>query len=133
MIARCHIKPAPFSLTSPEDAMRALISKWILQALLPAQSNVQAILRYPITQLQPPYHGSWGPSSLWLFSLNFYTKGGSKVWHHMAQFWKVMARKVAYAAYLSPSILEDIKLCSFIFGGERNINVFIVALPWEGL
>ena len=36
-------------LTSPEDAKRALMSKWIIQALLPDHSDLQVLLRYHIT------------------------------------------------------------------------------------
>ena len=49
--------------------MKTYVSKWIVQALLPAHSNLQTLLRYYIAQLQPSYHGFWGPSSLWLFLL----------------------------------------------------------------
>ena len=66
---------------------------------------MQILPRYCIKQLQPPYHGSWGPSTLWLFSLNFSIKGMLKVWHPIAQLWKVMARTMTF---LSPSCLEDI-------------------------
>jgi hypothetical protein len=40
-------------------------------------------------QLQLPCHGSWDPH---LFSPNFLVKGGSQVWRHVAQLWKMMAR-----------------------------------------
>lgn len=66
------------SLISPKDAMKALMSEWIVQALLPNKSNLQIILRSCIMQLQPSYYGPWGPSPLWLFSPNFSTKGGLK-------------------------------------------------------
>jgi hypothetical protein len=82
-------KVGGLSLTLPEDAMKALMSKWINQALLPSKSNLQIILRYHIMHLQPSYHGPWGPSSLWPFSSSFSTKGGSKVWHLITQSWKV--------------------------------------------
>lgn len=92
-------------LISPEDAMKLLMSKWIVQALLPGMSNLQIILQYRITKLQPSNHGPWGPSSLWLFTPNFSTKGRSRVWHHITQSWKRMANTVAY---LSSSTAEDI-------------------------
>ena len=83
------------SLTLPEDAMKTLTSKWIIQALPPSKSNPQSILMYGITQLQPSYHDTWGPSSLWLFSPNFSIKGGSKVWRHINQMWKMMVSTIA--------------------------------------
>ena len=36
-------------LISPKDAMRLLMSKWNIQALLSDQSNLQILLRYHIT------------------------------------------------------------------------------------
>ena len=76
-----------------EDVMCALMSKWITQALLLGQSNFAtfAKIQHHATSTFLSYHGSWSPSSLWLFSLNFSIKGGSKVWHHIAQLCKVMA------------------------------------------
>jgi hypothetical protein len=58
-----------------------------------------------ITQVQTSHHGSWGPSSFWLFSPNFFIKGKSKVWCHIAWSWKVMVRM---ATFLSPSCLENV-------------------------
>jgi hypothetical protein len=49
-------KVGGLSLASVEDAMRALMSKWIIQALLRTQSNLQVLIRYRIMQLQPSYH-----------------------------------------------------------------------------
>lgn len=71
-------KVGGFSPTSLEDAMRAQMSKWITQALLHDQLNLQVLLRYRIKQLQPSCHGSWGPSSLWLFSPNLELKANQK-------------------------------------------------------
>lgn len=69
------------------------------------EPNLQILLRCHITQLQPSCHGSWGPSSLWLFSSNFSIKGGSNVWCYIVESWKVMA---CIDTFLSPSLLEDI-------------------------
>lgn len=41
-------KVGELSLTLPEDAMSALMSKWGIQALLPSQSNLLLILNYHI-------------------------------------------------------------------------------------
>jgi hypothetical protein len=98
-------KVGGFSLILPHGAMKTLMNKRIIHALLHGKMNLQIILRYRITLLHPSYHSRWGPSSLWLFSPNFSTKGGSKVWNHITQSWKVMASTVAY---LSPSIANDI-------------------------
>ena len=41
-------KVGGLSLISPEGTMKALISKWVIQALLYGKSNLQIILRYRI-------------------------------------------------------------------------------------
>jgi hypothetical protein len=81
------------------------MSQWIIQALLPIKPKLQIILRYRMTKWQRTNHGPWGPSSLWLFSPNLSIKGGSKVWHHITESWKVMART---SRYLPPSTPENI-------------------------
>lgn len=103
---KCMIpkKIGGLSLTSSEDAMKALMSKWIIQAIMPDHANMQILVRCRITRLQPSYHDKWGPMSLWLFSPNFSNQGGSQVWWHITQSWKVVVRKVVF---LSPSCLED--------------------------
>ena len=98
-------KVGGLSLTSPQDAMKAFMSKWVIHALLPGKSNLQIIMSHRITHLQHSLHGPWGPSSLWLFFPQFCTKGGSKVWHHISQSCKVMAKTVTY---LSPTTPKDI-------------------------
>lgn len=98
------------SLILPEDVIYAFISKWVIQALFFGNSNLPIILRYRITQLQPSSHGPWGPSSSWLFSPQFSTKGGSKVWHRITQLWKVMARTVAYFSLSTPKDFLQINL-----------------------
>ena len=40
-------------LILPEDAMKALMSKWVIQTILLGKWNLQIILRYRIKQLQP--------------------------------------------------------------------------------
>ena len=79
------LKVRGLSLTSLEDALRVLMSTWIIQALLPGQLNLQILLRYHIMQLQLSCHGSWGPSTMCLFSPNLFVKDNSKVWYHIVE------------------------------------------------
>ena len=65
---------------------------------------MQILLGYCIKQIQPSYHISWGPTSLWLFSPNLSITRRVKVCCHIAQSWKVMARMMTF---LSLSCLED--------------------------
>jgi hypothetical protein len=91
------------SLISPGDAIKTLMNKLVIQALLPR-------LRYRITQLQPSPHSPWGHSSLWLFSPQFSIKGGSKAWHHVTQSWKVMAKMVIYLPPIIPEYILQLNL-----------------------
>jgi hypothetical protein len=58
---KCMIpkKIGGLSLTSLEDAMKALMSKWIIQAIMPDHANMQILVRCRITRLQPSYHDKW--------------------------------------------------------------------------
>ena len=58
--------------------MRVLTSKWIIQAIVFGQSNIQVLLRYRILQLQPSCHG-FGAHPLFGCSLKIsQTKVGQK-------------------------------------------------------
>ena len=78
-------------------------------------------------QLQPSCSDFKGSYSIWLLSPKFSTKGGSKVWHHITQFWKVMASTVAYfSLWISEEILQhNIWL-------RMNTKVYTLALLREG-
>lgn len=103
-------KVGGLNLISSEDAMKTLMSKRVTHALLPYKLNLQIILRYHITQLQPSPHVLWGWCSLWLFPPQFSTKGGSKSWHHITQLWKVMAKMVTYLPPPTPKVILQLNL-----------------------
>jgi hypothetical protein len=65
-------------------------------------ANLVEVLQYTIATFLPWFLGSI--LSLVVFP-NFFTKGGSQVWHHIAKSWKLMAQMVTY---LSPFVLEDV-------------------------
>lgn len=67
-------KVGGLSFISLENDMRAIIS-----GLFEHFSDLQILLSYCITQLQPSSHSIWGLSSFCLFSPNFFVKVGSKV------------------------------------------------------
>lgn len=96
-------KVGDLNLTSPQDAMGAFVSKWIIQALLSRPIKHASFLE--VLYSHNWCHGSWDQPFFWLFSPNFSIKGNSKVWHHIASSWEMVAHIVAY---LSLSILEDI-------------------------
>jgi hypothetical protein len=49
-------------LIGPNEAMDALMAKWILKALQPGTSNLQIFLRYRIQNLKPDKRGTWPQS-----------------------------------------------------------------------
>lgn len=105
--------------------MKALMSKWIIQALLPNHSNMQVLLRYCINQLQPSSHDRRGSYSLWLFSPTFSIKCKSKIWRHIAQAWTVMAHTTTF---LSPSCSKDILQLSFWWRMEYDQSKFGITM-----
>lgn len=70
----------------------------------------------------------WGSSSLWLLSQNFSNKGGSKVWHLIAQLWKVTEQQL-----LSSPFRLRRTFCNLTFGGRLGAEVYIMASPWTWL
>ena len=45
------------NLINPEEAMHALLSKWIIKALEPGCSSLQLLLRYRILKIKPNEKG----------------------------------------------------------------------------
>jgi hypothetical protein len=49
------------NLVNPEDAMVALLTKWIIKACEPGQSNLHLMLRFRLVGMQPYSTGRWEP------------------------------------------------------------------------
>jgi len=45
-------------LVDPEEALHALMAKWILKAMLPGSSNLHLLLRYRLFQIRPQSQGN---------------------------------------------------------------------------
>ena len=71
------------NLINPEDAVAALMSKWVIKALEPSDSNLHLFLRYRLSQYQPYTSGRW-TQSLEYFHINKHQrKKGSIVWNQV--------------------------------------------------
>lgn len=53
--------------------------------------------------LMPLTHGRWRSSPLWIFTLNFTSRGGTEVWHHTVKSW----RKINAHVQIFPPTREE--------------------------
>jgi hypothetical protein len=67
-------------IVDPEQALTALLSKWVIRALQPGNSNVQLILRYRLIRSQPYQGAKWAPDPRWAMLPSHRTKLGSRTW-----------------------------------------------------
>jgi hypothetical protein len=99
-------KVGGLSLILPEDAMKALMSKWIIQALLQSKSNLQIILRpvlhYASTTFLSRTMGSFLLMAILLKLLY------QRWLQSLAPHYLIVEGVASTVAYLSPSIVEDI-------------------------
>ena len=84
--------------------MHALLGKWMVNALVPGNSNLQVIFIFRINQVNLFPHGRWAPSPLWIFVSHFAYSGGLKVWHHIAQSRRKLIERIQY---IPPTSEED--------------------------
>jgi hypothetical protein len=97
------------NLIDPEDALQALLAKWIAKALQPGNSNLQQLLRHKLLQIRAHSSGQWAPTLLWCLTPNFHASNGSKVWNRTIRAWKKLSGKVVG---VPPSNYEEVLLTS---------------------
>ena len=84
------------NLINPEDAVAALMTKWLTKALEPGDSNLHLFLRFRLSQYQLYTGGRW-PQSMEYFTINKHQrKKGSIVWNQVALAWKTMLPFVSF-------------------------------------
>jgi hypothetical protein len=71
------------------------MSKWIIQALQPGNSNVQLMLRYRLLRTQPAAGARWASDPRWAMLDGHRTKPGSKVWSRNSKGWKSMVKRLS--------------------------------------
>jgi hypothetical protein len=103
-------KERGLGMIDPGDAVNALMSKWIITACEPGQSNFKIMLRYRLTLLQPYSGGYWNPSMLWFTQKGHTASRGSNIWARTTKAWKLMVSELhtlsprSYEEWLSASI-----------------------------
>jgi hypothetical protein len=79
-------------LIDPQEAMEALMAKWILKALQPGASHLQTFLRYRLQKLRPDIRGTWPQSIQWALTYKFSAPRGYRIWNRMIQGWKKFSK-----------------------------------------
>jgi hypothetical protein len=88
-------KEGGLSVLDPEQALTALLVKWIIQAYKPGNVNVQLFMRYKLLKAQPFPGSKWAPDSCWALQPGYTLKTGSKVWNRIGKVWKIMVKEVS--------------------------------------
>jgi hypothetical protein len=73
------------NLLDPQDALMALMCKWVVKASEPGTSNLQAMLRFRLSGFQPYVGGKWASDLNWFTIPQHKALGGSKVWQRVAK------------------------------------------------
>lgn len=66
------------NLVDLEDALHALMAKWVMKAMIPGSSNLQYILRYRLLQFRPPAPSAWQAMPQWALLHKFHACNGSR-------------------------------------------------------
>lgn len=68
-----------------DEALTALMGKWILKALVPGTPPLHILLRHRLVSLQPRRLGAWPKSLHWALLAKFTAPKGSRLWNRMVQ------------------------------------------------
>jgi hypothetical protein len=80
------------NMIDPQEALTALMAKWVVTALEPGISNFKGILRHRLLYLQPFSIGTWAPSLEWCLSPTHRGSSGSALWKRTTKSWKLMVQ-----------------------------------------
>lgn len=78
-------------ILDPDQALTALLCKWILHALRPSCSNIQLFLRYRLLRTFPNKTNKWSPDPTWILQPQPRIRPGSKLWTRIGRAWQQMA------------------------------------------
>ena len=81
-------------LVDPEIAKTSLLTKWVIKAMEPGESNLQLMLRYRFSRFSPNKGRKWGVSLDWFTVKLHQGFTGSKVWGHIGKAWKTMVKNL---------------------------------------
>lgn len=83
-------KEGGINLINPDDAVAALMTKWVIKAMEPNQSNLHLLLRFKLSQYQPYSGGRWMESLDYFPIQKHQARNGSIVWNRVAAAWKTL-------------------------------------------
>jgi hypothetical protein len=83
------------NLVEPHEALMAMMTKLILTALEPGQSNFKAILKYRLQQYQPFARGRWAPFLEWCLAPEHKASSGSMLWRRTTTAGRCMFKDIA--------------------------------------
>jgi hypothetical protein len=87
-------KQGGLSIINPKDAEVALLSKWVVYAFLPGQSNLQTIIRYKLSQMSPNRETKWPRNLQWSLVSHHTSTPGSRVWGRIHRAWSKMCKQL---------------------------------------
>lgn len=83
-------------LINPEDAVVALMTKWLVKACEPLATNLHVMLRYRLSHFQPFTRGHWQPSMEFFTLSSHQSRKGSKIWNWVVAAWEKMLPDVSF-------------------------------------
>jgi hypothetical protein len=87
-------KDGGLNIVNPLEAVSALMSKWVISACEPSDSNFKMLMRYRLSNYQPHAHGRWSRSLDWFSQPHHKASTRSKIWNRMTRAWKTLVNEV---------------------------------------
>jgi hypothetical protein len=98
------------NLINPTDEMTALMTKWIMKAVEPGDSNLHLLLRFRLKHFQPYSGGRWAPSLEFFTLAKFQARKGSKAWTRAGLAWRCLVKELSQ---IRPTLFEEVMSESF--------------------
>jgi exonuclease III len=80
------------SLIDPKEAEVGLLSKWVVHAFLPGDSNLQTILRNKLSMMSPSRVSRWPRDPSWSLVTHHTPSPGSRIWNRIQRAWNRMGK-----------------------------------------
>lgn len=106
------------NVINPKDSLAALMTKWVLKACEPGESNLQIMLRHRLMAFQPYQGGRWGPSMEFFTLDQAQARQGSKAWTRAGKAWKCLLPEVLQRR---PQTRDEVM--SESFGGRSSCRL----------
>jgi hypothetical protein len=111
-------------LIDPEEAILALVAKWIIRVITPGSAPLQILLRYRLLKIRPHAWGGWAMASHWAFTPRFKATRGSRAWIHIVQAWRKLLPflSVRPPANACEVLTTDLWWSSYHIGGQFGFS-----------